>query len=189
MCKARSLALVSVLLVNPIFAAEPGLQPSKPVLGEEIGRLATQSELRALDISVLPDGMGLPVGRGTAKEGKAVYDAQCAACHGFKGEGLGDYAALVGGRGSLGTSKPTLTVGSYWPYATTLWDYIRRAMPYQAPGSLKSNDIYAVTAWLLYANGIISQGTVIDRQSLPTVRMPNRNGFVADPRPDVKPIE
>jgi S-disulfanyl-L-cysteine oxidoreductase SoxD len=189
MCKAHSLALVSMLFAYSIFAAEPGSQPSKPVLGQEIGRPATELELKSLDISVLPSGMGLPAGRGTAKEGKAIYDAQCAACHGFKGEGLGDYAALVGGRGSLGTSKPTLTVGSYWPYATTLWDYIRRAMPYQTPGSLKDNDVYAVTAWLLHANGIIRESAVMDRQSLPAVRMPNRNGFVADPRPDVRSTE
>jgi hypothetical protein len=109
----------------------------------------------------------------------------CGTCHGEKAEGRPDYPVLVGGRGSVTSAQPLLTVGSYWPYATTIWDYISRAMPYVAPGTLKPDDVYALSAFLLYANGIIEWGAVLDRHSLPAVRMPNRRGFVADPRPDV----
>ena len=149
-----------------------------------IGRDASAEEIAAADLTVLPDGTGLPEGKGAAKAGAVVFAAHCAACHGDKGQGLGDFPALVGGRGTLSTDEPRLTVGSYWPYAPTLFDYIRRAMPYQAAGELSADDVYALTAWILARNGIIGQSKVIDRHSLPKVRMPNRNGFVADPRPD-----
>jgi cytochrome c len=126
---------------------------------------------------VLPDGTGLPAGKGSAAEGARLYAAQCAACHGDRGEGRGDFAALVGGRGSLASDKPILTVGSYWPYATTVFDYIRRAMPYQGSGELPANDIYALTAWILAENKILKPATVLSEQTLPTVQMPNRKGF------------
>lgn len=111
-----------------------------------------------------------------------MYDERCAACHGSKGQGTDDFPELVGGVGSLKGGKPLLTVGSYWPYATTLWDYTRRAMPYQQPGSLTPNEVFAVTAYLLFLNGIIAEGTVLDQTTLPAIRMPNRDGFVSDPR-------
>jgi S-disulfanyl-L-cysteine oxidoreductase SoxD len=114
--------------------------------------------------------------------GAHVFAAKCAACHGAQGEGLiGD--ALVGGQGSLASASPKRTVGSYWPYATTLFDYIRRAMPYNAPQSLSADEVYSVSAWLLYRNGIVPADTRLDARSLPAVRMPNRDGFVPDPRP------
>ncbi len=150
-----------------------------------IGRTPSATELRTLDISVAPDGMGLPVGRGTGRGGAALYQSLCAACHGARGEGVGDFPALVGGIGSLGTATPVLTVGSYWPYATTLWDYIRRAMPYLTPGMLAPDQVYALTAYILEVNGVISPGTTLTDTTLPRIRMPNRDGFVADPRPDV----
>lgn len=150
-----------------------------------IGRAPSARELRTLDISVAPSGAGLPAGRGTGHEGKALYQALCAACHGVRGEGVGDFAALAGGIGSLATATPVLTVGSYWPYATTLWDYIRRAMPYMAPGMLTPDQVYALTAYVLALNGVISAEAVLTEATLPRVRMPNREGFVADPRPDV----
>jgi mono/diheme cytochrome c family protein len=151
----------------------------------EVGRPASEAEIAARDVSVFPDGAGLPRGHGTAREGKLVFAAQCAACHGATGEGRDDYPALVGGRGTLTTSAPVLTVGSYWPHATTVWDYIHRAMPYVAPGTLRPDDVYALTAFLLHANGIVREDEVLDERTLPLVAMPNRGGFVPDPRPDV----
>ncbi|HEX2492309.1 MAG TPA: cytochrome c [Steroidobacter sp.] len=154
-----------------------------------IGRTPTPDELEAVDLTVLPGGAGLPTGHGTAEEGKPLYAARCAMCHGLNGEGLGDYAALVGGRGSLESETPVLTVGSYWPYATTVFDYIRRAMPYDSPGSLSDHEVYALTAWILYANDIINEKMIVDRATLPRIRMPNRDGFIADPRPDVGSVK
>lgn len=151
----------------------------------DIGRPASAREVEAANLSVLPDGSGLPKGHGTAQEGRALFAAQCATCHGAKGEGNDFYPQLIGGRGTLGTASPVLTVGSYWPYATTVWDYIRRAMPYIAPGTLTTNQVYALTAFLLTENGIIDAKTVLTERNLAKVRMPNRNGFVSDPRPDV----
>lgn len=186
--RISSVLTIFVLLGTPagapaaehVAAIEPG--KASPL---HIGHAPTQAELAALDLTVLPGGAGLPVGRGTAREGKALYAARCAMCHGSEGEGLGDFAALVGGRGTLASEKPVLTVGSYWPYATTLFDYIRRAMPYYSPGSLSNDEVYALTAWILHANDLIDEKSIVDRATLPAIRMPNRDGFVADPRPDI----
>ena len=116
--------------------------------------------------------------------GKAVYAARCAACHGETGEDP-KYSRLVGGHGSLATAQPIRTIGSFWQYAPTLWSYIRRAQPYDNPGSLTPDQVYAVTAYLLHRNGIIGEQDVMDATTLPQVKMPNRDGFVPDPRPDV----
>jgi S-disulfanyl-L-cysteine oxidoreductase SoxD len=150
-----------------------------------VGRLATPEEIATADVSVLPNGLGLPAGQGSARDGKDVYASRCAACHGVEGEGRAGYPPLVGGRGSMTSAAPLLTVGSYWPYATTVWDYVRRAMPYEAPGSLTADEVYALTAWILTANGIIEETAVLDQHTLPLVQMPNRDGFTSDPRPDV----
>ncbi|SEC32480.1 cytochrome c [Burkholderia sp. WP9] len=148
----------------------------------EIGTPLTEQYLAAWNIDVAPDGRGLPAGSGDVATGAHVFAAKCAACHGAQGQGgLGD--ALVGGQGTLASAKPRRTVGSYWPYATTLFDYIRRAMPYNAPESLSANEVYAVSAFLLNQNGIVPANTRLDAASLPRVVMPNRDGFVADPRP------
>jgi cytochrome c len=152
--------------------------------GYGFGQPATDAEIRAWNIDVAPTGEGLPPGRGTVKVGAQVYGKKCAACHGTTGtEGPRD--RLVGGQGTLATDKPIKTIGSYWPYAPTLYDYIYRAMPYTAPQSLTSDEVYSVVAWLLFRNGIISEDAVMDTTSLPAVQMPNRKGFVPDPRPDV----
>ena len=149
-----------------------------------LGRPATEREIAGWDIDIAPDGAGLPPGSGTAAQGQNIYAAQCAACHGASGEGgIGD--RLVGGRTSLGTAKPVKTIGSYWPYATTIFDYIRRAMPLNNPESLTDNQVYAVTAYLLWLNGIVSKDTVLDAQALPKIKMPNHGGFTGDSRPDV----
>ncbi|MFM0309776.1 cytochrome c [Paraburkholderia sp. RL17-383-BIF-A] len=148
----------------------------------EIGTPLTEQDLAAWNIDVAPDGRGLPAGSGDVATGAHVFAAKCAACHGAQGQGgLGD--ALVGGQGTLASAKPKRTVGSYWPYATTLFDYIRRAMPYNAPESLSADEVYAVSAFLLNQNGIVPANTRLDAASLPRVVMPNRGGFVADPRP------
>jgi S-disulfanyl-L-cysteine oxidoreductase SoxD len=150
-----------------------------------VGRPPTPEEVRALGSAIAPDGTGLPNGAGTAAAGRTLFAAQCARCHGPAGEGdVG--ARLVGGQGTLRTAQPLKTVGSFWPYATTLWDYVNRAMPFDRPGSLEPTEVYAVVAYVLNLNGIIEENTVIDRASLPTVKMPNRDGFVADPRPDIR---
>ena len=151
-----------------------------------IGREATPEEIRARDISVSPGGSGLPPRRGTPKEGRLVYQARCSSCHGNGGQGTQNYPALVGGRGTLTTDKPLLTVGSFWPYSTTVWDYIHRTMPYQEPGTLTADETYSVTAYILYLNEIIHQDDEMNEKTLPKVRMPNRDGFVPDARPDVK---
>ena len=148
-----------------------------------IGHAAGQRDLAAWNIDVAADGAGLPKGSGSVERGRSIYAQQCAACHGAKGEGgLADQ--LVGGKGSLATAKPVKTIGSFWPYATTVFDFINRAMPYNAPQSLSSDEVYSVTAYLLNLNGIIADNAVLDAQSLPKVRMPNRDGFVNDSRPD-----
>jgi cytochrome c len=150
-----------------------------------VGRPATLEEIRALGSAIAPDGEGLPDGSGTVAAGREVFAAQCSRCHGPNGEGnVGP--TLVGGQGTLASPKPLKTVGSYWPYATTLWDYINRAMPFDQPGLLKPPDVYAAVAYILNLNGIIREDQVIDARSLPKIVMPNRNGFILDPRPKVR---
>jgi mono/diheme cytochrome c family protein len=146
--------------------------------GPGLGRVASPDEIASWDISIGPDGAGLPPGRGTPEQGEAVYAEKCVACHGEKGTGKPN-DQLVGGRGSLsGDQAPVKTVGSFWPYATTLFDYIRRAMPLNAPKSLTDDEVYAVSAYILQLNGIIGEAEVMDAQTLPQVRMPNRDGFI-----------
>ena len=151
------------------------------------GTAASEQEIAAVDIDAMPDGRGLPPGSGTYAQGREVYMAQCAACHGEQLEGIPELGGdkLIGGRDSLASGSPLKTVESYWPYATTLFDYVKRAMPLVAPGSLSDDEVYAVSAFILAEAGIIRQDQAMDASTLPKVRMPNRDGFVADPRPDV----
>ena len=150
-----------------------------------IGRVATPAEIAGWNIDVDGNGSNLPPGSGSVSHGSEAYDQQCAACHGAKGEGgVGD--RLVGGQGTLATPKPVRTVGSYWPYAPTLFDYVRRAMPQNAPQSLSNDDVYAVSAYILSLNGLLPADATLDAKSLAAIKMPNRNMFVGDPRPDVK---
>ena len=148
-----------------------------------LGREATPAEIAGWNIDVFPDGKGLPPGKGTVAKGERVYQAQCLACHGAKLEG-GIGPALVGGQGSLATEKPMKTVGSYWPYASTLFDYVRRAMPFQAPQSLSNEDVYSVSGYILHVNGLMAANASVDAKSLVAVKMPNRDGFYVDNRPD-----
>jgi cytochrome c len=159
--------------VTPAFAGER----------YDLGRPASAAEVAGWDIDVAPDGKGLPPGSGSVAQGRAVFAEICGACHGLQGE-KGDgkpIDPLAGGQDSLGGAKPLRTVGSYWPYATTLFDYIRRAMPFSAPGSLSADQTYAAVAYILYLNQIVPENATLDAASLPLVRMPNRNGFVPAP--------
>jgi S-disulfanyl-L-cysteine oxidoreductase SoxD len=154
------------------------------------GAPATEQEIAKLAIAIPADGKGLPPGRGDYAKGKQVYEIACAACHGADLKGVaglpnmpsGAALRLIGGRGTLTSQKPTVTVESYWPYATTLFDYIRRAMPFQDSKSLTNDEVYAVSAYILNLNEIIGKDDVLDAQSLPKVRMPNRDGFIPFPR-------
>jgi S-disulfanyl-L-cysteine oxidoreductase SoxD len=162
-----------------VLAAASAALAQTPKLGQAIA----PADIAPWDISIGPDGGGLPPGRGSATQGGAVYVAKCQACHGDKGTG-GPNDLLVGGIGSLAPDKgpPVRTVGSYWPYATTLFDYIRRAMPFQESKSLTDDEVYGVSAYILHLNGIVGADDVLDAQSLPRVKMPNRDGFVPFPR-------
>ncbi len=154
-----------------------------------LGAPATQEEL-AKFFAIPPDGRGLPAGSGTAARGAKVYADTCAACHGDKMQGNPEKGIggdrLTGGRGTLATKTPIKTVESYWPYATTLFDYVKRAMPFSAPGSLSDDDVYSVVAYLLAQANIIQASEVMNATTLPKVMMPNRDGFIPDPRPEVQ---
>jgi len=146
-----------------------------------IGKAAKDSEIKIWDIDISPSGEGLPDGQGTVNQGAAIFSTKCAMCHGQTGI-EGPMNRLVGGKGSLNKKQPIKTVGSYWPYATTLYDYIHRTMPYNAPQSLTPDEVYSLVAWLLHRNGIIPMNAVMNAKTLPKIKMPNRNGFVVDPR-------
>ena len=176
----RCSAILAILIVA--LAAAVQLAAQSPTFG--VGRPPAPDEMRDLKSAIAPDGTGLPEGSGTVAAGREVFAMQCARCHGPRAQGdVGP--ALLGGQGTLATARPLKTVGSFWPYATTLWDYINRAMPFDKPGLLKPSEVYAVAAYILNINGIIGDADVMDSKTLPRIRMPNRDGFVADPRPDV----
>jgi S-disulfanyl-L-cysteine oxidoreductase SoxD len=163
-------ALLMAFVLLPLVAAQAE--------GPDLGQLASPQEIVTWDISIGPDGAGLPPGSGTPQQGEKVYAAKCVGCHGERGSGKPN-DQLVGGIGSLtGGQPPVKTVGSFWPYATTLFDYVRRAMPLNAPKSLSDDDVYAVAAYILQLNGIIGDAETINAEALPLVKMPNRDGFV-----------
>ena len=179
--EARAAAAAAALPAN--------VRPAPPLPDHftGIGRTATSAEIAAWNIDVNPAGVGLPAGRGTYAAGATIFAQKCAACHGAHGEGIGAVPRLIGRDPQTGFPfaqdlKYVKTVGNYWPYATTLFDYIHRAMPLSAPGSLRSDEIYSVTAYLLAENQIIGKNAVIDAQTLPRVRMPARDRFVRDDR-------
>jgi mono/diheme cytochrome c family protein len=162
----------------------PQYHPAQPPGHYGIGAAASDADVAAWTIAVPPDGAHLPPGQGTVEAGGNTYNATCATCHGTFGEGANGYPALVGGVGSLGSASPVRTVGSYLPYATTLWDYINRAMPFYAPHSLKPDQVYGLTAYILNMNEIVPDDFVADAKSITALKMPNRDGFDwKDPRP------
>src|SRR5262245_33584574 len=167
----RKLSLVTTVAFGGAWLVFAGAQP-----GPNLGVPATAEQVAAWDESVGPDGATLPAGSGTAATGKVVYEAKCLACHGVEGAGTPN-DRLVGGQGTMRDAAPIRTIGSYWPYATTVFDYVRRAMPYVAPHSLTADETYSVTAYLLALNGVIAQDAVMDASTLPKVVMPNRANF------------
>lgn len=159
--------LVLTALAFPAAAAEA------PRLGQPI----TEADIAPWAIDIAPDGKGLPAGSGNAAKGEEIYIEKCAGCHGF--DGVGQPAdALAGGQGTLGTAKALKTIGSFWPYATIVFDYTRRAMPLNNPQTLTNDEVYALTAYILKLNGIIGAKDAMNAKSLPRVKMPNRDGFV-----------
>ena len=171
---AGLIALFTVLTICTVVRAQQRPAPPK---GPGLGVPATPAEIASADISIPPDGAGLPEGSGTSAQGGQVYAAKCLVCHGPEGaNGVND--RLVGGQGTLTTPAPVKTIGSYWPYATTVFDYVRRAMPYTQSQSLSDDEVYAVTAYLLSLNGIIRAGDEMNAQTLPKVKMPNQANFI-----------
>ena len=171
-----SFALLAGVVAFPALAAEP--------THFGLGATPTPEQIQAWSMGARPDGQGLPAGSGSVKDGDDIYANACATCHGTFGEGVGRYPRIAG-EGKLTGERPEQTVGSYWPFATTLFDYINRAMPFPAPHMLPVELVYAVTAYVLNLNGLVDDDFVADKDSLPKVKMPNRDGFIwKDPRPD-----
>ncbi len=161
----------------------PAADFAQPAHGNlHLGRAALAEEVAAWDIDVRPDGVGLPPGRGSVVDGTEIYDEQCAACHGIFGEGLGRWPVLAGGQDTLLDERPEKTIGSYWPYLSTVYDYVRRAMPFGNARSLSDDDVYAVTAYLLYLNDLVEEDFVLDNSNFTAVQMPNADNFIADNR-------
>ena len=148
------------------------------------GEQATPEQIAGWDIDVRPDGLGLPPGSGTAEQGEALYEEKCASCHGVFGEGEGRWPKLAGDEPLTG-ERPEKTGGNYWPYASTLWDYVHRTMPFYEPQSLDDDEVYRIVAYVLYLNELIEYDFELNQDNLATIEMPNRDGFFIDPRPDV----
>ncbi len=169
--KATTAALVLMLAAHPALAEKFGL-----------GREALPEEIAAWDLDVSPDGTGLPPGSGSVMDGEDLFIVQCAACHGDFAEGLGNWPPLAGGEGTLGDARPLKTAGSYWPHLSTLWDYINRSMPYGNAQSLAPDEVYAITAYILYSNFLVEDDFVLTRENFLEVEMPNADGFIEDDR-------
>lgn len=187
MSTPKALSVIGGLFAAVTIVTAANAQSAAPHFG--FGATVTEADV-AKYFSIQPDGRTLPAGSGKATDGAKIYAENCAACHGEKLEGNpakgigGD--KLIGGRGSLATKTPVKTVESYWPYSTTLFDYVKRAMPFSAPGSLSDNDVYAVVAYILSEAKIIKPTDVMDAKTLPKVAMPNKDGFIADSRPELE---
>src|SRR5262245_35339316 len=187
---SRIALAAAMLLAGAAFAQEKTLPPQPgigfPPQSLGIGRPVTKDEIKGWDIEVRPDGHGLPAGKGSVKQGEALYQERCAACHGEFGEGKDRWPALIGGSGKLTDDDPKRGVGNYWPYATTLFDYIKRAMPFGNAQSLTNDEVYAITAYVLHLNEALKADDVLDRDTLLKIKLPNADNFTPDPRPDVK---
>jgi|SanBayMetagenome_1026888.scaffolds.fasta_scaffold42694_2 cytochrome c len=184
-------ALAALLPTAAVLAACAVGGPSQPddaAVGRyAIGRIPSDAEIRGWDIDIGPDGRNLPAGSGSVAQGRVLFARQCAACHGATGQGALMPSPLAGGAGSLTGKTPSRTIGSFWPHATTLYDYINRAMPWDRPQSLRPDEVYALTAFLLNLNGVVGADTTLDARALMQVKMPNRGGFVAwDNQPDLR---
>jgi mono/diheme cytochrome c family protein len=167
------------------LTAAPSLASDRPF---NLGTMATAEEVAGWDIDVRPDGLGAPVGMGTAIDGEEIYAERCAACHGDFGEAVDNWPILVGGAGTLDDKDPVKTTGSYWPYASTMYDYIYRAMPFGEAQTLSHDETYQIVAYLLYMNDIIDDDFELSHENIGGIEMPNRDGFfLPDPRPDAQP--
>jgi len=175
MSRSRSLAFAFAVLVAATGPA--AAQQALP-----LGRPALPAEIAAWDIDVRPDGLGLPPGKGSVKQGEELYLMQCAACHGEFGEGAGRWPPIAGGAGSLKGENPEKTPGSYWPYASTLFDYVHRAMPFGNAQSLEPDQVYAITAYLLYMSDVVPDNFVLSKENFATIKLPNAGGFIDDDR-------
>ncbi len=188
MSSSRKSIALSALALAAAFVAAASAGETRPPGHYGIGMTPTRAEIDGWAIAARPDGEGLPPGKGSVQEGAEIYVEQCAACHGTFGEGEGRYPKLVGGE--LTGERPEPTVGSYWPYAVTLFDYINRAMPFPSPHALNADQVYAMTAYILNLNNIVDNNFVADRVSLPKVKMPRQDFFIwQDPRPDTSSKE
>lgn len=168
--------IVTLGLIVPATAEQFGL-----------GRPATTDEIAAWNVDVRPDGLGLPVGSGSVLDGEEIFGERCASCHGDFGEGVDRWPVLAGGEGTLQDDRPQKTIGSYWPYLSTLYDYVHRAMPFGEARSLEADEVYAIVAYLLYMNDVVAdEDFVLSKENFTDVEMPNAGGFVEDPRPDTK---
>lgn len=185
--KALALGTTAFLMIGTAASAANEI-PSGTTY--DLGRMATVDEIAGWDVDIAPDGSGAPVGQGTPAEGEEIYMIQCAYCHGEFGEGLERYPVLFGGEDTLDSENPVKTAGSYWPYASTLFDYIHRAMPFGQAQTLTDDQVYALTAYLLYINFVIDdEDFVLSNANLGSIEMPNREGFIPDDRPDAQPAE
>ena len=186
MSRFPSALLTALLAVTLLPAITWAGNESNPAGYWGFGEAATDEQIAGWDIDVRPDGMGLPPGSGSVEDGEMLYDEKCAECHGTFGEGMGRYPSIAGGFGSLRAQRPHRTVGSYWPYVSTLWDYVHRAMPFTAPQSLSDDEVYAIIAYVLYLNELVEDDFVASQETLVSVRLPNEENFIPEQRPDVK---
>lgn len=177
----RTIILLAAIFALPTGGFAENMASASDKLG--IGRPALQQEMDAWDLDVRPDGVGLPLGKGTVAEGEAIYSEICAACHGDFGEGVDRWAAVAGGEDSLTDERPVKTIGSYWPYLSTVYDYVRRAMPYGDARSLSDNDVYAITAYLLYLNDLVTEEDFeLSNKNFSSFVLPNKTNFISDNR-------
>ena len=178
--------LMAGVVLTPLVIASGAAAEQRPF---NLGEVATAEQVAGWDIDVRPDGLGAPVGTGNAFDGEEVYADRCASCHGDFGEAVDNWPVLVGGDGTLDSHDPVKTTGSYWPYASTMYDYIYRAMPFGEAQSLTHDETYQIVAYLLYMNDIIDDELEVNQDNIGTIEMPNRDGFtMPDPRPDAQPI-
>ena len=187
--KTFCLSLSATLLLAACAAPGPGPTATDKPAAPRLGKAVSEQSLAAWNIDVrTTDGLGLPPGSGSVAAGKLVYESQCIACHGADAKGGSMFGPMVGGIGSFKTNTRVLTVGSMYPYAPVLFDYVRRAMPLMAPQSLSNDETYAVSAYLLHLNGLVPATAVMNRESLTAVQMPNRDNFMVDTRPDTQAV-
>jgi len=184
----RSLkVIIGTIAALGVVGLSSGVQAEKARPPVKYGKPISEADLAAWDIDIrTPDGKGLPAGKGSVAQGKEVFEEKCVSCHGDEAKGGPVYGTMVGGIGSFKTNQRLLTPGSMYPYAPILFDYIRRAMPMNEPQTLTNDEVYAVSAYLLHLNNLVPADAVMDAKSMAALKMPNRDGFIRDDRPDVK---